>query len=204
MATEVQRVPPHDHQSDSQGGVLPSVSGGVPVLLRAGMWTSVTGATATSIDAVHGIGLLRLTPLPVSSSKILDGLAIEVTAAGEAGATVRLGVYGDNGGGYPGALVADLGTVAADSVGVKALAASISLAAGLYWIGGVIQNVTTTQPTLRSDVAAAVWLGSPSLPAANQKMGAYYMSSVPAALPAAFVTGPLTTGSLLRMFVHVA
>jgi hypothetical protein len=30
------------------------------------------------------------------------------------------------------------------------------------------------------------------------------MSSVPAALPAAFVTGPLTTGSLLRMFVHVA
>jgi len=71
----------------------------------------------------------------VTRAITIDRLAVHVTT-GDAGKYVRLGIYNDNGAGYPGTLVSDAGTALVTSTGVQAVtpASDIVLAMGLYWL----------------------------------------------------------------------
>lgn len=80
---------------------------------------------------------LRAAPFTVFGRTSFSGLVLEVTTAGPAGAAMRLGIYADDGTGYPGALILDAGTVLADSTGFKEIAITQALARGLYWLVAV-------------------------------------------------------------------
>lgn len=86
---------------------------------------SAAGATAAR---------LTLIPMVIPQNLTIDRIAIYVsTASATAGTFTRLGLYASDSTGQPGALLIDAGTVPNDSVGVKEIAVSLPLTAGLYW-----------------------------------------------------------------------
>jgi hypothetical protein len=87
--------------------------------------------------------------LPVWRAVTLNLIGVEVITAGESGATVRLGIYSDETiqGCYPGALLLDAGTAAADSTGRKDITISQRLPVGLYWAVVCVQNNSGTPAT---------------------------------------------------------
>lgn len=90
-----------------------------------------------------GANRIHYFPIFVRSSITLDQLACEVTSAGAAATTARMGIYHSTADRLPGALIVDAGTVAADSLGVKTAAIAVTLARGLYLL------------SIRTDGAAA-------------------------------------------------
>lgn len=76
---------------------------------------------------------------------VLTAIGVEVTTGGAAGSVVRAGVRGD-GGGKPGNLIADLGTVATTGTGDKEITGFVPLRRGWYWAEVVAQ---TAAPTVR-------------------------------------------------------
>jgi hypothetical protein len=143
----------------------------------------------------------------------LTELAVKVTSAGDAGSTIRLGIYNDNGSHYPGTLLVDLGTVTGGSTGVQTISSlTQALSAGAYWFTATIQNVTTTAPTLTG--------AAPGVPYAdmygdhNANSGfifagtdnyniCFTQSSVTGALPGTF-TATVTAGGGIMMAGKVA
>ncbi len=137
--------------------------------------------TATSI----GNNVMRAGPAVVPYPASIDRLAVEVTAAGEAGSVLRLGVYADAGA-KPGALLIDAGTVPGDVVATAELTVAVTLPAGIVWFATVTQNAPTTQPQLRCVTGApvvAVGLGV-SLPGAGAGIAGITQGAVSGALPA--------------------
>jgi len=63
-----------------------------------------------------------------------DLLAIKVSAQGAAGAAIRIGFYTSLADGTPGALVFDGGAVNAETTGIKSVAYTTPIPAGLYWM----------------------------------------------------------------------
>jgi hypothetical protein len=118
-----------------------------------------------------------------------DGIAINVTTAGASGTKARMGVYTDNGSGYPSSLVSgtDVAEVAVDSTGVKLNTINITLQPGLYWLA----LVSSGAPAVRAvPVASAdsemLGLGSDLGTAPGL---AYTVSYTYGALPSTFPTG---------------
>jgi len=99
-----------------------------------------------------------MTALDVPLGGAISEIGAEiVTTAGNAGSTIRFGIRLDNNG-IPGDLLVDLGTVAADTTGVKTLAVSLSTAnanrlarGGRFWVTVTAQGATTTAPTMRAN-----------------------------------------------------
>jgi hypothetical protein len=86
-----------------------------------------------------GVGYLRCKQLSIPTTITVDRIAVDIQAAGWAGAVVRLGIYeSDNG--FPGALILDAGTVDATSTGTKTITISQTLAAGYYYLAAVGQG----------------------------------------------------------------
>lgn len=170
-------------------------------------YTTSPGGAATS--AAHGIGSLRLFPWVVGQRLRLSRLGGEVTVIGDVGSKVRLGIYADNGRCYPGALVVDAGQIAGDSATVQELTIDTVLLPGLYWVGGAVQAVTTTQPTVRTQSSSwhqpvAVGLGT-TIPAAGGGGGGYAATGITGALPASFPSTVSTfPTSGVRLFAKAA
>lgn len=79
------------------------------------------------------INVLRAVPFWTGRAIALDRIAINVTSL--TAGNMRLGIYADDGNGYPGALVADLGAVDVGTTGVKEITISRALNANtLYWL----------------------------------------------------------------------
>jgi hypothetical protein len=169
------------------------------------MFTASSGVAGTS--ATQGVGTLRLSPWRVQSALSIDRIGAEITSAGDAASLLRIGIYADTGNCYPGALVLDAGTIAGDSATVQNCAnVSLTLAPGLYWVGGAVQN-TSGQPTVRITATwtppASISLGS-SIPSANVSAAGYSQTSVTGALPATFSATVTTHGGGARVHVRVA
>lgn len=167
-------------------------------------------STASQGSATTGVwtsGQLRLAPFWLPNAVSLSKIGAEVTSAGDAGSVVRLGIYGDNGNGYPGKLILDAGTIAGDSNTVQEITISQALTPGLYWIGTASQVITVTAPTLRAinTGPAYPWmtLGT-STPSSNTSIVGYTQSSVSGALPAVFQTTPSVVSGATRVFIKVA
>lgn len=82
--------------------------------------------------------------VPNSAGVTATSIGVEFTVAGTAGHTARFAIYEDENG-YPGDLIVDGGSVAADPGGVPAFqSATISqyLRQGWYWTSGIIQTGT--------------------------------------------------------------
>jgi hypothetical protein len=164
-----------------------------------------TAALTTSNSPANGD--LRLTPFYVPSALTLSRLGMEVTTVGDTGSTLRLGIYADNGTGYPGGLVLDAGTILGDSATVQELTISQALAAGLYWVGAVVQGVTTTKPTLRtlsSHIRSDVSMGTATPIAGQVPNCCWVQGGVTGALPSTFSTAKSPSATAPRMFVKVA
>lgn len=130
-----------------------------------------------------------LAPWVVDELIVLTGMWVDVTTAGSAGATFRPTIYADDGHGYPGQIVADLGTVPADAVGRPSVTCNLTLEPGVYWIGGAVQGATTTAPVISSTTSSwtppiPVKVGTTTPPASRQAATGFNMTA-PASGPAA-------------------
>ena len=115
---------------------------------------SGTTSAGLASDRVQTSAALITNPLTLSK------LGIEFSAAGDPSSVYRIGIWNDDGYGRPGTLLLDAGTISTGSgnagdvasggtPGAYEVGANITLAPGLYHVGGAIQGVNTTKPTLR-------------------------------------------------------
>ena len=85
---------------------------------------------------------LRAVPFIVPKTIVVDRLAVNVTTL--LAGNIRLGIYRDNGLGYPGALVLDAGATSTATAGVKAFIINQTLTGGqLYWLAAVSDAAST-------------------------------------------------------------
>jgi hypothetical protein len=156
-----------------------------------------------------GVGTMRVAPWLVQRPVSIARLGAEITSAGEAGSKLRIVLYADNGSGYPGALVVDAGQIAGDSATVQELTVSAAPTFGLYWVGGIVQSVTTTQPTVRicSSWTPAVAVGAGTTLGTITAGGAVICLSttgITAAAPSTFPAGAAGSGNMPRIFARTA
>jgi hypothetical protein len=116
---------------------------------QAGRYYAPPNATTLGVSATLGTNTPRAFPISIPNSVTLARIGAEVTVIGDVGSKIRLGIYADDGTGRPGSLLVDAGTIAGDSVAVQEITISTPLAAGIFWLCGVVQVVTVTQPTVR-------------------------------------------------------
>lgn len=166
--------------------------------------------TPVATGALNTLGnnTLRLAPFVLPNDLTLSHVGAEITVAGEAGSTFRIGIYETNAAGdYPGALLiqaaADLDGTSAT---VQEVACSVTLRGGrIYWVGGVVQGAPTTQPTIRvATPATAAGMVSGSVPSAQTAYLGYSQGSVSGALPATFSTFLSTAGAMPRVHFRLA
>jgi hypothetical protein len=96
-----------------------------------GSFINATALTTLALSA----NILYAVPIIIQERSTWTGIAINVTSAGASGTKARLGIYSDNGSGYPSSLVVNAGEVTVDSTGVKELSlGSLTLIPGVYWL----------------------------------------------------------------------
>jgi len=174
--------------------------------LQAGQYYFTASPGYVTTLGGSGVGSLRLAPWVLDAPVSLVRIGAEVTTAGEVGAKLRLAIYSDDGTGEPGTVILDSGQVAADAVGSVEVVISVTLPAGILWIGAVIQNVTTTQPGLR---AISNWTppvpikAGPTVPAAGATAVGRLSTGQTGALSSP-LSGLAPAGLAPRIFVKVA
>lgn len=172
--------------------------------LKSGYYYFLTGGPSTTTSAALTNALLRIAPYYIPNAVTLTKIGCEVaTTPGEAGSKVRLGIWADDGAGYPGSLILDAGQIAGDAVAVAELTISQALGPGMYWFGAVCQSAPTTQPTLRCSTQPSVAytpIGT-SAPTASYGTQCLYQASVTGALGA--FTGTAGTNLMPRIHVKV-
>lgn len=175
--------------------------------LKAGQYYVPLAPSGAGTSNSLGVAVLRVVPWIVERTITIDRIGAEITTVGEAGSKLRLGIYIDDGTNYPGALLSDAGQIAGDSATVQdAPAVSLTIPPGVYWIGGAVQSVVTTQPTVRTHSGTPpvpLRLGT-SLPGAGTAPVGYSQSSVGGALPAVFTTTGSIVGSAPRLHIRAA
>lgn len=181
----------------------------------------VSGQASVSTTNTLGISTMRAGALGVSDAGFtISQLGAEFTVAGDAPSVFRLGVYADDGTGYPGALLVDAGSISTGTGNAGTVATGgtpgayavtlgtpLVLTPGLYWLAGVVQGVTSVQPTLRTGFFGSTFSGAAvtlsSITGGGLVVG-YSQSSVTGALPAnwsSFSTG--SAGTLPRIFFKI-
>lgn len=110
----------------------------------SGFWYRSPIATA-SLTAAGPANTTIYTPLFVPSAVTVDRIGFYTGTAFSGTATVRLGIYADNGGGQPSTLVLDAGTVTATAANTGyQITISQTLSAGIYWVAFNCQSPATT------------------------------------------------------------
>lgn len=174
----------------------------------SGRYYFAPNSSGSSTSAVLGVGTLRMTPFWVPNQVTLARIGIAVTLIGDVGSLFRLGIYNDDGNGRPGTLVLDAGTILGDSATAQEITISQALAAGQYHIGGAVQVVTITQPTMQIHLATSMGLVPVDvqtvIPNANLTNLGFSQAAVTGALPATFTASPSMIGAVPRVFVKVA
>lgn len=182
-----------------------------PVMPPAGWYFFPVSQAASGTNAALGNGTLRLVPFYLPQATSISRIGAEITTIGQAGSLLRLGLYSDSLG-LPASLLLDAGTIAGDSATVQeiVLGSPLALAAGWYWTGGAVQNVTITQPTVRvtSGVTSPILLGtSQSMPGSSATTSGYSMPGITGAFPSTFTAwagSPSAITSAPRIFMRTA
>lgn len=173
---------------------------------KTGAYIFPLGGAALASLATLGNSIIRLSPWIVESPFSITKFGAEVVTVGDAGSKVRLGMYLDDGTGYPGALLFDAGQIAGDSATVQELTVNQALPVGILWVAAGCQAAATTQPVLRGHNTgnSSVYLGSSVIPTAAGMQLGYQMTGISGALPATAPAGMATTGAAIRTFVKAA
>lgn len=178
----------------------PPVFGGQVSGTKSGVYYFLgpTASTATLSNQV-----LRTTPVRFPKAVTLSKVGAEVTIAGDAGSVFRIGLWADDGNGYPGVLVSEIGTIAGDSATVQEISIALALGAGGYHIGGVVQGVTVTTPTFRT-AASVLGTGGAAANTSSQfaSLG-FQQTGVSGALPDPFGSTAASVGAMARFFWKV-
>lgn len=172
--------------------------------LQPGRYSSVSGNATTSAAQLNTH--MRALPFVITANCAIDRVGFEVTTAGQASSILRCGIYGDNGNGFPGSLLVELGTKPVDSVAVlEYMLLPLRLKPGIYWLAGALQGAASTPPTLR--VATEVPFGAPAESAANaigSTPRGLTTSGVTGGLPAVFPADAVITGVVPRFCWRIA
>lgn len=172
----------------------------------AGQYMITTSPGTATTNGALGNNTLRVAPWVVNRAISIDRVGAEVTTIGEAGSKFRIGVFADTGSCYPGAVLLDAGQIAGDSATVQDLTVALTLAPGLYWIGGAVQSAPTTQPTMRVTTTwhppVPIAVGT-SAPSAGATMVGYSNASVSGAL-ATFTATVGNVSAAARIHVRLA
>lgn len=149
---------------------------------------------------------VRVSPWLVTEAITISRLFAEFTVAGEASSEFRFGIWNDDGAGKPGTLLLDAGTAStAGSPGAFEVTVSQAVGPGIYWVGGAVQNASSTQPTMRtvntSAMPTALPLGS-SLPSTTAA-GTFIQGSVTGAF-SDFTASPSLSTIAARIGFKVA
>jgi hypothetical protein len=152
-------------------------------------------ASPALTTAAPTANVLRAVPIWTGNKITLDRIGINVTTL--TAGNQRLGIYNDNANGYPGTLVADLGTVDTGTTGVKEITISQILNANtLYWLA----LVGNAAPTIRAIAGTAMFpiLGLDSGLGTALGVG-WTVAFTYAALPSTFTAGgsALTTADTI-------
>ncbi len=117
-----------------------------------------SSVTASSTSNALGNGAVRVNPWIVTAPITVIRLFAEFTVAGDAASVYRIGIWNhDPATGKPSSLVLDAGTISTGGTpGVYEITVSQALSAGVYYLGGAVQGVTTTQPTMRINQTSVV------------------------------------------------
>ncbi|KKK51011.1 hypothetical protein LCGC14_3119270, partial [marine sediment metagenome] len=116
--------------------VMPVVNRGATDIFFLPGWGPTGRASANTINA----NKLYYIPIYVAIATTFTQLALEVNIAAGAGSVLRMGAYTAivvNGGIAPGILLLDAGTIAADTIGLKTIDISHTLAPGHYFLAYV-------------------------------------------------------------------
>lgn len=181
------------------------------VILRGATYNRLYGSSwvtaGSTSTASLATGSLKASPFIVSRAMTLDAIYAEVTTFG-ASSKVRLGVYADNGSGYPASLVAGSAEIDAGSNGVKSDATySASLTPGLYWLaclGG------TAACTYRAEGGTSYYpavLGFDAAMGGTVRQAYWVVAQAYGALPGSFPAGATinNTGTNIPLvLVHAA
>jgi len=163
--------------------------------------------SAVGTTAALGNGTLRAHPLIVPNNLNISHLGMSLTAAGEAGSTVRLGIFNDSGSYTPGTLKIEASAaVAADSAGEQEVACATSLVGGtLYWLASVVQGAPTSQPTVRS-LTTPPFAGLPTnAPVGGSVVLGYSLTGITGDLStAAWGADPPSAGNMARIWLRLA
>lgn len=174
------------------GGSLPMVTGrfyGLPL-----------GTTPVAILTVTAT--LYAYPIYIAASTTVSTLNISCTT-GQTGGACHMGIYADNGAGYPGALVYDSGAVAnlTSTAVITKTGVNTTLDAGWYWIATIF-TASGTFPsvagiTANYSVATNAQLGSDTaahaLATSGQAATGISVAGTYGALPTTFTAGGALT-----------
>lgn len=190
-------TPPRTAGGGGSGVTIPRVP--------ANQWFFTAAPQGGGTSTTLGVGMLRVVPWVVETTQTIDQVYAEIATVGEAGSKLRLGIYADNGSLYPGNLVLDGGQIAGDTTTAQPVTITpLTLAPGIYWVGGAVQTVTTTQPSVRTTSTAwappiPVPLGAIFAPGVAAATAGYAATGVTGALPATFPAGAGATDRAPRL-----
>jgi len=184
----------------------PMVFQQIPALYRSG--TDITAAVNQLAPGTVAqvANTLRASPLWIRKTVTFVAFRLEVTTL-VAATTCRLGLYTDNGSGYPSTLVtnSDVGTIDTATTGVKTstFSSAITLTPGLYWIAWNSNGAAT----VRSIAVGAIdsTLGSNPAGGATSTYTAWTVALTYGALPSTFTGGGtlLTNTAIPRAMLRV-
>lgn len=147
-------------------------------------------ASAANVGGALNQGLW--TPILLTRPTPISGLAFHVTTAASGGAAVvgRCAIFNDNGAGGVGTLIADYGTTAVTSTGLKTVAGARTLQPGIYWTGFKYEYTTvpTTAPQFTS-MNSVQPLPGPAMNSIN------YRCLAASGISGAFTSNPAATPS---------
>lgn len=124
----------------------------------------------------------------VGMAHTFRAFGLQVTAAATGTGIAELGIYADNGSGYPGALVVDGGYVVTTAIATPTVAKAFTLSVGLYWVVANFSGATVAPLVTR--IANDYSLVTGAITAGGQGgWGGYEVTGVAAGLPNTFPAG---------------
>jgi hypothetical protein len=171
---------------------------------NAWYFSSVTGGINTKALTAGDLYCMPVV-LPYDSVT-LQALGLDVTTAGSAGSVARMGIFADDGTGYPGALVAgsEVSGIVTTATGFKSgtLAAPLTIRGGFYWFGLVAQTAGFTSRSYGGNLEAMrvpmMNSGTTTLSSGTTQVQSYRQTGVTGALPSTFTTTILPDSAGLR------
>ncbi len=161
--------------------------------MATGRWFtagSLGTATKAGLAQTYSGNICYLIPFVLGKAMTLSDLAVQPTAAGSALSVGKFAIYTSHSSTYlPETLVYDgiADTVLLDGSGVRSvtLGTPLALAAGIYWIGFIMNSSTTVTISGRENQSMFLPIGTSAINASNAGVSfAHTYGAMPATAPA--------------------